>query len=197
MRQFMIFALCLAVVGLVMAPAAFGHCGACGTDKHEAKAAVAKGEEGCGQHAGHDHAEHASKECCKGAHCDKCAKHAAVAASAKGGCEKSAAKLIAMAKDSGCEKSAALAAKADQGDEEALAQLATMCAGKSGHHGAESAMLASNAKGGCTKSAAKLIAMAKKSGCEKSAALAAKAEKGDKDAEAELIAMFVEEDPSN
>ena len=41
------------------------------------------------------------------------------------------------------------------------------------------------------------LAMAKKSGCEKSAALAAKAEEGDKDAEAELIAMYVEEDSSN
>jgi hypothetical protein len=55
---------------------------------------------------------------------------------------------------------------------------------------AKTAMLASNAHAGCTKSAEALIAVAKKSGCDKTAALAAKAEAGDEEALAALIAKY-------
>ena len=48
---------------------------------------------------------------------EKAAKLTALADHAEKGCEKSQAKLVAMAKDSGCEKTAALAAKAEAGDE--------------------------------------------------------------------------------
>ena len=126
------------------------------------------------------------------AHCESCAKTAALAARAHEGCSKSAADLIATAKKSDCPQGAALAAKAEAGDEAALEQLVTMCSpGAAGHgHGAEAAKLASNAKTGCAKSKAKLVAMAKESGCEHSASLAAKAEAGDEAATAAIIAMY-------
>jgi hypothetical protein len=153
--------------------------------------------EGCSKKAAAEVAK-CGKGCCgnKGeaavAHCDKCAEAAELATNAEAGCAKSASKLIEMAKDSGCPEGAALAVKAEKGDEEALAELATMCGGskqEQGHH-AEAAMLASNAKNGCAKSSAKLVELAKSNGCPRSAALAAKAEKGDEEARAELIAMY-------
>jgi hypothetical protein len=147
--------------------------------------------EGCSKTAG-------NKGCCAKkagdatAHCDKCAAAAELAAKAEGGCSKSAEKLIQMAKDSGCPEGASLAAKAERGDKDALAQLTAMCAGShagNGHH-AEAAMLAANAKAGCVKSTTKLVELAKSNGCPRSAELAAKAEKGDEQARAELIAMY-------
>ena len=80
--------------------------------------------------------------------------------------------------------------------EHAKAVTADCCAKDGGceHRNAETAMLATKAEGGCSKSAAKLVKMAKKSGCPKGEALAARALKGDEKAEAELIAMFATDD---
>jgi hypothetical protein len=136
----------------------------------------------------------AEKPCCSG-HADtatagsSCGAKAELIAKAKAGSEEAMASLIAMAKDSGCPIGTALAAKAEAGDQAAKEQLLDMCGAA---HAAEPspAMLASNAKMGCVKSAEALVALAKASGDEKSAALAAKAESGDEKAKAELIAMY-------
>ena len=167
MRLMKFTMLALVLTALVVAPASAG-CGKCGGHAEEAKADAAKKEAGC---------------------CSK----TDVAKSAGDGCTKSQAKLVAMAKDSGCEKTAALAAKAEAGDEKAMQALIAKnsgCSKSNDHHGAETAMLASNAKNGCSKSTAKLVAMAKDSGCSKGAAIAARVEEGDESAKQELIAMF-------
>ena len=196
MRHFKVLFLSIAVVGLLLAPAALADC-----EKHAG--AAAEGSKACcaknAQQAGAD-----LKDCCKQAggreNCEKCNEYAAVAASAKSGCSKSAAKLIAMAKKSGCPDGAALAAKAEQGDKEALAALMSGCGSKQAqhavaesHHTPEAAMLAVHAGNGCSKSTAQLVALVKESGCPKGAALVAKVEAGDEEAKAELIAMFAEE----
>jgi len=164
MRYFRIAALSVAVLGLLVAPAALADC-----NENHAEATAAADEGDC------------------------CAKKAAAVEGAKTGCSKSTAKLIAMAKESGCSKTEAMAAKAEEGDKEALEALIVKydtTATAAEHHSAEAVQLATNAKNGCSKSEAQLIAKAKESGCPKSHDLASRAEKGDDEARAELIAMY-------
>jgi hypothetical protein len=59
--------------------------------------------------------------------------------------------------------------------------------------GADAAALATHAKSGCNQSMTALIAKAKESGCSRSAELAAKAEGGDAEAKAQLVAMYLPE----
>jgi len=204
-RNSKILVLSIAMFGLLLSPAVLAVC-----DEHAEAAAADETKSCCAKKA--QQAEAEMKDCCKEAggreNCEKCNEYAAVAASAKSGCSKSAAKLIALAKESDCPEGAALAAKAEQGDKEALAALISGCNGSAkahhavaqghhaveGHHTAETAMLAAHARNGCSKSAAQLVALAKESGCPKGEALAAKVEAGDEEAKAELIAMFAEED---
>ncbi len=124
----------------------------------------------------------------------KIAEAGALAEMAEAGCEKSTAKLIAMAKDSGNEKAIQLAKNAEGGCEHSKAALIAMAKemqtdSKVAGYSKEMTQLASHAGNGCDKSAAKLIAMAKKSDDKKAVELAKKAEGGCEHSKAALIAM--------
>ena len=122
------------MAALVLAPAAF----ACDKDGKGDHTACAEGKDCCKKGAAKTaSAEHKAACAKKGAGCSKKGAAAVAAADSKpnpaemaklagyaaDGCDKSAAKIVAMAKASGCEKTAAMAAKAEAGDKEAMTEL--------------------------------------------------------------------------
>ena len=128
------------------------------------------------------------------------AKAAALASNADAGCHRSAASLIAMARESGCSKAAGLATNAENGDESARTALIAMFKPSVATETTEAngepsfAQLATWADKGCHESADSLIVRAKASGCSKTAELAARAEGGCEKSKAALIAMFTEDE---
>ncbi len=133
-------------------------------------------------------------ECSPAEGAKKIAEAGALAEMAEAGCEKSTAKLIAMAKDSGNDKAIELAKNAEGGCEHSKAALIAMAKEmqadtKVAGYTKEMTQLAGYAGNGCNKSVAKLIAMAKKSKDKKTAELAAKADGGCEHSKAALIAM--------
>ena len=120
--------LILTVLALVLAPAALAGEGcakkAQAAAKHDCAKAAKDGKDCCAKKEGCDKKIPAASLAKK----DKKDQptQAQLAAWAENGCDKSAAKLIAMAKDSGCEKTAALAANAEKGCDKSKAKLIAM-----------------------------------------------------------------------